>query len=76
MMNSAGTESSLRDFEASSFAQQDVFGGDADVDETEFGVARGGVVVPKNGQRANDLQTCRRDGDSFMVLSLNKYARE
>ena len=49
MMNSARAESSLRDFEASSFAQQNVFGGDADVDEPEFGVARGGVVIAEHG---------------------------
>ncbi len=55
MMNSAGTEPHLRDFEAASLAQQDVLLRHADVVEADVHVTMGRVIVAEDMHRPQNI---------------------
>ena len=70
VVDTAGAEAALGDFEAAAFAEEEVFGGDADVRESEFAVAVGTVVVAVDGEEAFELDAggIERDEDHGLLL--------
>lgn len=54
VVDAAGAQAALDDFEAAAFAQDHAGGGDADIVEADVAVAVGGVVVAVDGQHAVD----------------------
>ena len=63
VMDSAGAQTALDDFEAASFAEDHVGGRDAYVVEEEVAVAVGGVVEAADGEHAFDGDAGRVGGD-------------
>src|SRR5262249_4172404 len=59
MMDAAGAEPPLRDFEAAAFAEQDVRRRHANVLEHNFGVAVRRIVIAEEAERALDLHARR-----------------
>ncbi len=70
VMDAAGAEAALGDFEAAAFAEEEVFGGDTDVRERQFAVAVGTVVVAVDGEEAFELDAGGVEGDEDHGLLL------
>ena len=75
-MNPAWAKAPLGDFEAASFAQQDVFVRHPDVFEQHFGMAVRRVVVTEYRQRTNDLHArCIHRHQNHRVLGVARRIR-
>ena len=68
MVDAPGTEPSLRDLEAASFAQQHIGRGDPDIVEKNFGVAMRRLVIAKDRQHPLDEEP---ETDSKLCAIMN-----